>query len=44
MDREERNYPDMPEREEQECRRMQAEDPRRTRTEIDSRPDRGHRR
>jgi hypothetical protein len=36
IDREERKYPEMPEREEQEDLRMLAEDPWAARTEIDS--------
>ena len=44
MDREERKYPQMPEREEQESPRMLAEDPWADGTEIDSRLDPGHRR
>jgi len=44
MDREERKYPEMPERDEQEHLRMLAEDPCAQGTEIDSRLDRGHRR
>jgi hypothetical protein len=36
MDREERKYPEMPEREEQEYLRMLAEDPGADGTEIDS--------
>jgi hypothetical protein len=44
MDREERKYRDMPEREEQEYRRMLAGDPWADGTEIDSRLDRGPRR
>lgn len=44
MDREQRKYPDMPEREEQEYLRMLAEDPWAYGTEIESRLDRGLRR
>jgi hypothetical protein len=44
MDREEREYLYMPEREEQEYLRMLAEDLWAPGTEIDSRLDRGHRR